>query len=206
MLVKDAPAFVVNRLLIRTTAVITKAVDDGTPVEVADAALRPLGLPMPPFVLLQLVGPAVALHVTETLHAAFGDRYPVSTNLQALVAARKAGIYDFTPEGKPYVSEETRALMTVGDSPSTAEQLRARVEDALAEEIGLMLRRGRGGGPDGHRPVPDPGCRLAVPPGRHHAVPGPGRRLRAGARSAVPAEGRRHAAVSGIPVGQLSPG
>jgi 3-hydroxyacyl-CoA dehydrogenase len=142
VLVKDAPAFVVNRLLIRTTAVITKAVDDGTPVEVADAALRPLGLPMPPFVLLQLVGPAVALHVTETLHAAFGDRYPVSTNLQALVAARKAGIYDFTPEGKPYVSEETRALMTVGDSPSTAEQLRARVEDALAEEIGLMLREG----------------------------------------------------------------
>ena len=76
VLVKDAPAFVVNRLLIRTTAVITQAVDDGTPVEVADAALRPLGLPMPPFVLLQLVGPAVALHVTETLHARV--RRPVS--------------------------------------------------------------------------------------------------------------------------------
>ena len=69
---------------------ITQAVDEGTPVEVADAALRPLGLPMPPFVLLQLVGPAVALHVAETLHAAFGERYPVSTNLQALVAAAQA--------------------------------------------------------------------------------------------------------------------
>lgn len=142
VLVKDAPAFVVNRLLIRTTAVITKAVDDGTPVEVADAALRPLGLPMPPFVLLQMVGPAVALHVTETLHDAFGDRFPVSENLKALVAAKKPGIYDFTAEGKPYVSEETRALLTAGDQPSTAEELRTKVEDALAEEIGLMLSEG----------------------------------------------------------------
>jgi 3-hydroxyacyl-CoA dehydrogenase len=142
VLVKDAPAFVVNRLLIRTTAVITKAVDDGTPVEVADTAWRPLGLPMPPFALLQLVGPAVALHVTETLHTAFGDRYPISENLKALVAAKKPGIYDFTPEGKPYVSEETKALLVVGDSPSTAEELRGKVEEALAEEIGLMLAEG----------------------------------------------------------------
>ncbi|HEU5486305.1 MAG TPA: 3-hydroxyacyl-CoA dehydrogenase NAD-binding domain-containing protein [Microlunatus sp.] len=142
VLVSDAPAFVVNRLLIRTTAVITRAVDEGTPVEVADAALRPLGLPMPPFVLLQLVGPAVALHVTETLHAAFGDRFPVSENLKALVAARKPGIYDLTADGRPYVSEETRALLQTGDDPSTAEELRARVEEALAEEIGLMLAEG----------------------------------------------------------------
>ncbi len=142
VLVQDAPAFVVNRLLIRTTAVITKAVDDGTPIEVADAALRPLGLPMPPFVLLQLVGPAVALHVTETLHAAFGDRYPVSANLEALVAAKKPGVYDLTPEGKPYVSDETRALLTAGDHPSTADELRTKVEEALAEEIGLMLAEG----------------------------------------------------------------
>lgn len=142
VLVKDAPAFVVNRLLIRTTAVITKAVDDGTPVEVADAALRPLGLPMPPFVLLQLVGPAVGLHVTEVLNAAFGDRFPVSENLKALVAAKKPGIYDWTADGLPYVSEETKALLVQGDHPSTAEELRAQVEDALAEEIGLMLREG----------------------------------------------------------------
>ena len=42
------------------------------------AALDPLGLPMTPFALLQLVGPAVALHVAETLHAAFPDRFAVS--------------------------------------------------------------------------------------------------------------------------------
>ena len=37
-----------------------------------------LGLPMTQFLLLQLVGPAIALHVAETLHAAYPDRFAVS--------------------------------------------------------------------------------------------------------------------------------
>jgi 3-hydroxyacyl-CoA dehydrogenase/enoyl-CoA hydratase/carnithine racemase len=139
VLVKDAAGFVVNRLLLRLMAEIFAAVDEGTPVEVADAALRPLGLPMSPYVLLQLVGPAVALHVVESLHAAFGDRFPISPNLQALVAAGRPGIYDWSPEGEPYVSDETKQLLVVGDRPSTAEQVRERALNALAEEIGLML-------------------------------------------------------------------
>ena len=56
----------VNRLLTRFLGEVTAAVDEGTPFAVADHALEPLGLPMSPFVLLQLVGPAVALHVAET--------------------------------------------------------------------------------------------------------------------------------------------
>jgi 3-hydroxyacyl-CoA dehydrogenase/enoyl-CoA hydratase/carnithine racemase len=139
VLVKDAAGFVVNRLLLRLLAEIFAAVDEGTPVDVADGALRPLGLPMSPCVLLQLVGPAVALHVVENLHAAFGNRFPVSPNLQALVAAGKPGIYDWTPEGKPYVSEETARLLVVGDRPSTADEVRERALTALAKEISLML-------------------------------------------------------------------
>jgi 3-hydroxyacyl-CoA dehydrogenase/enoyl-CoA hydratase/carnithine racemase len=139
VLVKDSAGFVVNRLLLRLMAEIFVAVDEGTPVPVADAALRPLGLPMSPYVLLQLVGPAVALHVVESLHAAFGDRFPVSSSLRALVDAQRPGIYDWTPEGEPYVSDETAQLLVVGDRPSTAEQVRERALNALAEEIGLML-------------------------------------------------------------------
>jgi 3-hydroxyacyl-CoA dehydrogenase/enoyl-CoA hydratase/carnithine racemase len=139
VLVKDAAGFVVNRLLLRLMSEIFAVVDEGTPVEIADAALRPLGLPMSPYVLLQLVGPGVALHVVENLHAAFGDRFTVSPNLQALVAAGRPGIYDWTPEGKPYVSDETMKLLVVGDRLSTAEQVRERALNALASEIGLML-------------------------------------------------------------------
>jgi 3-hydroxyacyl-CoA dehydrogenase/enoyl-CoA hydratase/carnithine racemase len=139
VLVKDAAGFVVNRILLRWMAEIFAAVDEGTPIEIADAALRPLGLPMPPSLLLQLVGPAVALHVVENLHAAFGDRFPVSPNLRALVASGRPGIYDWTPDGEPYVSDETAKLFTVGNQPSTVEQVRERALNALAEEIGLML-------------------------------------------------------------------
>ena len=65
VLVKDAPAFVVNRLLTRFLGEVMASVDEGTPHEVAEAAVAPLGLPIVPFVLLQLVGPAVALHVAR---------------------------------------------------------------------------------------------------------------------------------------------
>jgi 3-hydroxyacyl-CoA dehydrogenase/enoyl-CoA hydratase/carnithine racemase len=139
VLVKDSAGFVVNRLLLRLMAEIFAAVDEGTPVAVADAALRPLGLPMTPYVLLQLVGPEVAMHVVESLHAAFGERFPVSRNLQALVAAKQRGVYDWTPEGEPYVSDETAQLFVVGNQPNTEEQVRERALNALAEEIGLML-------------------------------------------------------------------
>jgi 3-hydroxyacyl-CoA dehydrogenase/enoyl-CoA hydratase/carnithine racemase len=142
VLVKDATGFVVNRLLLRMLAETFAAVDEGTPVAVADEALRPLGLPMSPYLLLQLVGPEVTLHVVENLHVAFGDRFPVSPNLEALVAAGRPGVYDWTPDGKPYVREETANLLVVGDRPSTAEQVRERTLNALAKEIGLMLAEG----------------------------------------------------------------
>jgi 3-hydroxyacyl-CoA dehydrogenase/enoyl-CoA hydratase/carnithine racemase len=142
VLVKDAPAFVVNRLLTRFLGEVTQAVDAGTPVEVADSALAPLGLPLTPFVLLQLVGPAVALHVAETMHGAFPDRFGVSDNLRRLVEAGKPGVWSWNEKGQPYLDEETTALMKLGDSPLTAEQVRDRALAALAQEARLMLDEG----------------------------------------------------------------
>ncbi len=134
-LVKDSPAFVVNRLLTRFLGEIIASVDEGTPFEVAEHAPDPLGLPVSPFLLLQLVGPAVALHVGETLAAAYPDRFAVSPKLRALVESGHAAVYgpDFT------VDESVAAILAGGDHPSTAEQVRARALEALAEEIRLML-------------------------------------------------------------------
>ena len=142
ILVKDAPAFVVNRILTRFMGEITKCVDEGTPVETADHALQPLGLPMSPFVLLQLVGPAVALHVAETLHEAFPDRYYVSPNLQRLVAAGKQGVWSWDEKGQPFLADDTRALMEQGDKVSTEEQVRDRALAAIADEVGRLLDEG----------------------------------------------------------------
>ncbi len=135
VLVKDSPAFVVNRLLTRFLGEITACVDEGTPFEVAEHATDSLGLPMPPFLLLQLVGPAVALHVTQTLAAAYPDRFAVSPKLRALVQAGKTAVYGPDLGVDPAVA----AILSGGDRPSTADQVRERALEALAEEIRLML-------------------------------------------------------------------
>jgi 3-hydroxyacyl-CoA dehydrogenase len=77
VIVRDAPGFVVNRLLTRMTCALEDALANGNTVEEADEAILSLGLPMAPSVLLELVGPAVARHVLETMHAAFPDRFPL---------------------------------------------------------------------------------------------------------------------------------
>ena len=135
VLVRDAPAFVVNRLLTRLLGEVTAAVDEGTPLEQAEHALDPLGLPMSPFLLLQLVGPAVALHVAETLHEAFPSRFGVSPKLRGLVEGGKTAIYrpDLT------IDPEVAELLSGGDRPSTADEVRQRALAGLAEEIRFML-------------------------------------------------------------------
>jgi 3-hydroxyacyl-CoA dehydrogenase len=140
-LVQDAPAFVVYRLLTRFLGEVFAAVDEGTDLEIADSALETLGLPMTPFMLLALVGPAVAAHVAETLHEAFPDRFAVSDTLQRLVAAGKPGVYLWDEAGRQ-LDPEVAALLVPGDSPSSAEQVRERALHALASEIGLMLDEG----------------------------------------------------------------
>ncbi|MCM2387079.1 3-hydroxyacyl-CoA dehydrogenase NAD-binding domain-containing protein [Streptomyces albipurpureus] len=141
VLVKDAPAFVVNRILTRFMGEIQNVIDEGTPVAVAEKAVEPLGLPMSPLVLLELVGPAIGLHVSETLNRAFPERFTVSPNLQAVVKAGKRGFYVYD-SGKPELDPEVAALLVQGDVVLTDEQTRARVLDAVAQEIGLMLQEG----------------------------------------------------------------
>ncbi|MFI5754817.1 3-hydroxyacyl-CoA dehydrogenase NAD-binding domain-containing protein [Streptomyces sp. NPDC051569] len=141
VLVKDAPAFVVNRVLTRFMGEIQNVIDEGTPVEVAERAVEPLGLPMSPLVLLELVGPAIGLHVSETLHGAFPDRFTVSENLAAVVKAGKRGFYVYD-SGRPELDPEVAALLKQGDTVLDEEQVRARVLDAVAREIGLMLEEG----------------------------------------------------------------
>jgi 3-hydroxyacyl-CoA dehydrogenase/enoyl-CoA hydratase/carnithine racemase len=142
VLCTDSPAFVVNRLLTRFLGAVFATVDEGTPIEVADKALEPMGLPMSPFVLLQFVGVAVAHHVSETMHAAYPERFPVSDNLARLIEAGKPGVYVWNEAGQPEVDPEVTALLEVGDTVLTEEQVADRALSALAEEARLMLDEG----------------------------------------------------------------
>ena len=148
VLVKDAPAFVVNRILLRLMGEVLAAFDEGTPAEVADNALRPMGLPMTPFTLAAMVGLPVAQHVQESLHAAFGDRFAVSANLQKLIDNGVKSLWAAAADGSQEIPDTTLSLMSFGTSPSTSEQVLRRVQDALAQEIGLMLDEGVVAGPE----------------------------------------------------------
>ncbi len=139
---KDAPGFVVNRLLTRFMGEITDAVDEGTDPQVADNAMRSIGFPMSPFELLGLVGPGVALHVAETLHENLGPRYRISPTMQAMVKEGVKTFYIKNEDGTYAANPAAIALVHKGDSPSSAEQVRLRALKALAEEARMMLDEG----------------------------------------------------------------
>jgi len=139
---KDAPGFVVNRLLTRFMGEVTDAMDEGTPADVADNALRPLGFPMSPFELFGLVGPGVALHVSKTLNANLGPRYRVSPTVQRLVDQGVKTFYVKDESGKLVPNPEAVALIEKGTKTSTSDEVRMRALKALAEEARMMLDEG----------------------------------------------------------------
>ena len=118
---------------------IIGAVDEGTLFDVADRALNPLGLPMSPLTLLQLVGPAIAQHVNETMHAAYPERFGLSENLQRFVEQGKTAVWTADEQGNQVVDPEVADLWQQGDRPSSEEQVRQRALRALAEEARIML-------------------------------------------------------------------
>jgi 3-hydroxyacyl-CoA dehydrogenase/enoyl-CoA hydratase/carnithine racemase len=123
VVVRDAPAFVVNRVLTRMTAVLMDALENGNTIEETDEAILSLGLPMAPSVLLQLVGPRVAYHVLETLHDAYPDRYPLSPTLANY-------------------AEGQDEIVVTGDARRTVEQIRDDALDAVADEVRHLLAEG----------------------------------------------------------------
>ena len=123
VLVRDAPAFVVNRMLTRQSTVLMQALESGSTFEETDEAALRLGLPMPPSALLAMVGPKVANHVLRTLHEAFPARFPLSPTLQALADG------------------EFPALEARDDRPTVGE-IHERVLVALADEARRILDDG----------------------------------------------------------------
>jgi 3-hydroxyacyl-CoA dehydrogenase/enoyl-CoA hydratase/carnithine racemase len=120
VLVRDAPGFIVNRVLTRMTSVLMDALEHGNTVGETDEAILRLGLPMAPSVLLQMVGPRVANHVLETMHEAYPDRFPLSPTL--------AG----------YAKGEEE-IVAVGERRRTVEEITDAVLEAIADEVRHML-------------------------------------------------------------------
>jgi 3-hydroxyacyl-CoA dehydrogenase/enoyl-CoA hydratase/carnithine racemase len=138
----DTPGFVVNRILAKLLGEAMHAVELGTPFDTVVDAVKPFGLPMDPFVLLELVGLKVGAHVLDTHHAAFPDRFFQSPALHEL--AEFGHLFERDAKGKskgidPKVLKIVQKHRIADGKPYSAEELRTRVEDGLADEIHRML-------------------------------------------------------------------
>jgi len=123
VLAKDAPGFIVNRVLTRMTSVLMDALEHGNSVEETDAAVLRLGLPMAPSVLLQMVGPRVANHVLETMHEAYPERFPLSPTLANY-------------------AEGSDEVVVTEEQPRSVEEITDAVLEAIADEVRHMLDEG----------------------------------------------------------------
>ena len=137
----DRPGFVVNRLLAKVMGEAARALDEGTPLPVVEKSLEPIGIPMGPFELIDLVGWKVAAHVQDTMVAAFPERFYASPNLHAMAEIDEPLVK--TKHGKVEdLSKAAKKALTFGKTPVAAEEILRRVEDELATEIKIMLDEG----------------------------------------------------------------
>jgi 3-hydroxyacyl-CoA dehydrogenase/enoyl-CoA hydratase/carnithine racemase len=137
----DRPGFVVNRLLAKVMGEAARALDEGTPMPVVERALAPIGLPMGPFELIDLVGWKVAAHVQDTMVGAFPERFYSSENLHRLAEVDEP--LSKTKHGKVEdLSKAGKKAITLGKTQVSEEEILRRVEDELAGEIRIMLDEG----------------------------------------------------------------
>ncbi|WP_267279008.1 3-hydroxyacyl-CoA dehydrogenase NAD-binding domain-containing protein [Arthrobacter sp. CDRTa11] len=143
VLATDTAGFVVNRVLTRLFDEVLALIDGGSDPTVVNHALDPLGLPMTPLALLQFIGPAVQLHICETMHQAYPQRFGVSRSLTALVAAGLPGYLDHDGGLSP-----SAAALLPPSAPTDAGRVRATLLGALAEEVTAMLDESVVAGPE----------------------------------------------------------
>ena len=104
-------------------SVVLAALERGNTVEETDQAILRLGLPMAPSVLLQIVGPRVALHVLEALHEPYPDRFPLSQTLANYAQGRDE-------------------IAVTEQSPLARDEILAMAVEAIADEVGHLLDEG----------------------------------------------------------------
>jgi 3-hydroxyacyl-CoA dehydrogenase/enoyl-CoA hydratase/3-hydroxybutyryl-CoA epimerase len=91
VVVKDAPGFLVNRILAPYLGEALRLFLEGVPVEAIDKAMRAFGMPVGPIELLDDVGIDVAAKGAETLSSAWPTRMPIDPIFEKMVAGKRLG-------------------------------------------------------------------------------------------------------------------
>jgi len=91
IVVKDAPGFLVNRLLMPYLTEAAIMVSEGVRIEELDPAMLEFGMPMGPIELIDEVGLDVAEKVGHILHDGFGERMSPPNTFEKLLKEKRLG-------------------------------------------------------------------------------------------------------------------
>ncbi|HEU5465360.1 MAG TPA: fatty acid oxidation complex subunit alpha FadJ [Gemmatimonadales bacterium] len=91
VVVKDSPGFWVNRILAPYMCEAAYVLLGGTGIDEIDRALVQFGFPVGPLTLLDEVGLDVAVHASEVLFKAFGERMKPAPVLEAFIKDQRLG-------------------------------------------------------------------------------------------------------------------
>jgi 3-hydroxyacyl-CoA dehydrogenase/enoyl-CoA hydratase/3-hydroxybutyryl-CoA epimerase len=92
VVVRDAPGFLVNRILMLYFNEALRLLAEGVTVDDTDRAMLAFGMPMGPFALMDEIGLDTGQHAAGVLEGAFGKRIGAATPvLQAIVSAGRLG-------------------------------------------------------------------------------------------------------------------
>jgi 3-hydroxyacyl-CoA dehydrogenase len=149
VVVRDAPGFVVNRILMPYLREAMALVEEGFAIVDVDAAMRRFGMPMGPFEVVDEVGLDVAQKVSAVLSRAFPDRMSESPAIDKLVAAgrlgRKSGRGFYRHRGtkrEPDAAVNNLLGLHRRRRPSRPDALEERMVLAMINEAAFLLEQG----------------------------------------------------------------
>ena len=138
----DAAGFVVNRLLGFLLGEAMRAVDAGASFDRVAKAIAPLGLPMNPFDLLELVGLKVGAHVLDSMHQFDPERFYSSSNLHALADHGHITTRDKKGSITGYDKGAVAIVGNGGDGGPGEGDIFEALTVGLAREVKIMLDEG----------------------------------------------------------------
>ncbi len=147
VVVRDAPGFLVNRILAPYLSEAVRLVLDGCRIEDVDSTMTRFGMPVGPLALLDDVGLDVAAKAGEVLHAAFPSRMAMGGE-EALAAAGRLGrkngrgFYDYADGKRGSPSPRAYEILRVQprrESPLPAEVMESRLVLPMINEAAFCL-------------------------------------------------------------------
>jgi 3-hydroxyacyl-CoA dehydrogenase/enoyl-CoA hydratase/3-hydroxybutyryl-CoA epimerase len=150
VVVRDAPGFLVNRILMLYFNEALRFLAEGVPVVAADRAMEAFGMPMGPFALMDEIGLDTGQHAAAVLEGAFGKRIGAATPvLQAIVAGGRLGkkngkgFYHYKNGKRTQPDEAVPRLAGAGVALQLpVETLQERMVLAMVNEAAICLEDG----------------------------------------------------------------